>query len=91
MTLKVKVKFNEFGPYCYLVTGNVQTKLTEDTVHRLDKIRMARVDLYIRPHDWVRQEGTPFEKRGRTAYLTDIRVVQQQVDRFAELNVEEQF
>ena len=84
MTLKVKVKFNDFGPYCYLVTGNVQTKLDEDTVHRLDKVRISHVDLYIRPHDWIRQEGTPHEKTGRTAYLTDIRVVQQQVDRFAD-------
>lgn len=89
MTLPVKVKFNDWGPNCYLVTGNVQTKLTEDTVHRLDKVRIARVDLDIRPHDWVRQQGTPFEKSGRSAYLTGIRVWQQEVDRFADFDNEE--
>jgi hypothetical protein len=83
MYIPVKVKFNDWGPNCYLVTGNVQTKLDESTVHRLDKVRIASVDLDIRPYDWKRQEGTPYEKSGRTAYLTGIRVFQQEVDRFA--------
>ena len=89
MYMSVKVKFNDYGPNCYLVTGNVQTKLTEDTIHRLDKVRIATANLDIRPYDWVRQEGTPHEKRGRSAYLQGICVWQQEVDRFAFTNQDE--
>lgn len=83
MYLKVKVKFNEKGPNCYLISGNRKVLLNEDTVGRLDDIDIRRVDLDIRPYDWV-VNGKP----GRTAYLQCIRVVQE-IDRFEAADQEE--
>ena len=82
MFLPVKVKFNDRGPTVYLKTGSVQNRLDEESVGLLDNIDIISVDLDIRPYDWVIQEGTPNEKSGRSAYLQNIRVIQD-VDRFA--------
>jgi hypothetical protein len=82
MYLQVKVKFNERGPKVYLKTGDVMNPLDEESVACLDDIDILQVDLDVRPYDWVVQEGTPNEKRGRSAYLQSIHVTQQ-VDRFA--------
>lgn len=89
MHLPVKVKFTKFGPNVYLYSGNHRKTLTEDEVDILDRINIARVDLDIRPFDWVIQEGTKNEKRGRTAYLQNISVVQN-IDRFAQRFAEEE-
>lgn len=80
MTLAVKVRFNDFGPSVYLTSGDVTHRLDESTVHRLDKIRIAKCDLDIRPFDWSRPDG----RSGRSAYLQSIHVVQAVEDRFAE-------
>ena len=77
MYLPVKVKFNERGPACYLVTGSRMNKLDEDSVSCLDDIDILSVDLDVRPYDWI-VNG----KEGRTAYLQSIKVTQQ-IDRFA--------
>lgn len=78
ITLPVKIKFNDRGPACYLVANGNMTKLSEDMVGILDDVDIESVDLDIRPYDWE-VNG----KRGRTAYLQGISVVQK-VDRFAE-------
>lgn len=77
MYLKVKVAFNERGPAVYLQTGKNMHRLSEDEVHRLDRIDILSVDLDIRPYDWEVNGRT-----GRSAYLESIKVVQN-VDRFA--------
>ena len=77
-TLQVKVQFNDFGPKVYLTSGSANVELSEETVHRLDRIDIASCDLDIRPYDWERPDGTS----GRSAYLQSIHVVQK-VDRFA--------
>lgn len=82
MFLPVKVKFNDRGPTVYLKTGSVQNRLDEESVGLLDNIDIISVDLDIRPYDWVIQAGTLNEKSGRSAYLQNIRVIQD-VDRFA--------
>lgn len=82
MTLPVKIKFNDRGPVVYLKTGRNMVKLDEESVGCLDNIDILGVDLDIRPYDWVVQEGTANEKRGRSAYLQSI-CVTQDVDRFA--------
>lgn len=82
MYLNVKVKFNDRGPGVYLKTGDATNRLEEDTIGCLDNIDIDCVDLDIRPYDWVIQEGTPNEKRGRTAYLQGMDVTQR-MDRFA--------
>ena len=78
MTMKVKVKFNDFGPKCYLISGSRRVELNEDSVRMLDEIDIESCDLDIRPYDW-----TMNGKTGRTAYLQSIQVVQR-LDRFAE-------
>ena len=83
MYLPVKVKFNERGPNCYLVTGNHMNRLDEESIACLDDIDILSIDMDIRPYDWVVQEGTPNEKSGRSAYLQSIKVTQRITDRFA--------
>lgn len=88
MFLPVKVKFNDRGPNIYLESGRARTTLKEDTVGCLDNADILSVNLDIRPYDWVIQEGTPNEKRGRSAYLHSMHVIQE-IDRFAERFSEE--
>lgn len=90
MTLPVKVKFNDRGPNVYLQTGNRMNRLDEDSIACLDQIDIVSVDLDVRPYDWVLYEGTKDEKRGRSAYLQSIKVVQD-VDRFASRFAEEDY
>ena len=90
MTLPVKVKFNDRGPNVYLQTGNRMNRLDEDSIACLDQIDIVSVDLDVRPYDWVLYEGTKDEKRGRSAYLQSIKVVQD-VDRFASRFAEEEY
>lgn len=75
--LPVKVKFNGRGPRIYLVTGNRQNELDEESVSVIDNLDILGVDLDIRPYDWEVNGKT-----GRTAYLHSMRVIQE-VDRFA--------
>lgn len=82
MFLPVKVKFNGRGPNVYLQTGRNKNRLDEESVGLLDDIDIVCVNLDIRPYDWILHEGTPNEKRGRSAYLQNIEVIQD-VDRFA--------
>ncbi len=77
MFLPIKVKFNDRGPNCYLVSGGSMVRLDEESVACLDEVRIATVDLDVRPYDWF-MNG----KEGRTAYLQSIKVTQQ-LDRFA--------
>lgn len=84
MYLPVKVKFNDYGPKVYLVTGKRMNRLDEDSVSMLDHISMRQIDMDIRPYDW-----TVNGKEGRTAYLQSIRVVQD-IDRFKEEYAEEE-
>lgn len=89
MYLPVKVKFNERGPQVYLRTGESVNKLDEESVAVLDDIDIVSVNMDVRPYDWIIQEGTKDEKRGRTAYLQSIEVVQN-IDRFAARYAEEE-
>ena len=83
MYLPVKIKFSDRGPNCYLRSGKVQTKLTENTIACIDDIDILSVDLDLRPFDWDVNGKT-----GRTAYLQSIRVTQK-IDRFAQENEED--
>ncbi len=79
MYLPVKVKFNDRGPHCHLVSGRSRVKLDEESIDCLDHVDIISVDLDVRPYDWD-VDG----KTGRTAYLQSIRVIQDIRDRFAE-------
>ncbi len=89
MYLPVKIKFNDRGPIIYLKSGTHVRKLNEGTVGLIDDIDILSVDMDIRPYDWVIQEGTPNEKRGRSAYLQSMQVTQE-IDRFAVRFAEEE-
>lgn len=77
MRLPVKVKFTDYGPNVYLVTGNRRNELDEESISCLDNIEIESVDMDIRPYDWEVNGRT-----GRTAYLQSMEVVQR-IDRFA--------
>lgn len=74
--MKVNVRFNDFGPKVYLVTGGRQHRLDEEDVGMLDKMDIESVDMDIRPNDSI-VNGVAY----RTAYLRSIRVYQRS-DRF---------
>lgn len=77
MRLPVKVKFTDYGPNVYLVTGNRRNELDEESIGCLDNIEIESVDMDIRPYNWEVNGRT-----GRTAYLQSMEVVQR-IDRFA--------
>lgn len=79
MHMLVKLKYKDGrGPNVYLMSGNKQVPLNEDTIKCLDDIDILSVDMDIRPYDDELPNGTTF----RTAYLSAMRVYQR-VDRFA--------
>ena len=78
MHMPVKVKFNNRGPNVYLVSGDKQVPLNEDTIGCLDDIDIISVDMDVRPYDGKMANGMTF----RTAYLSAMRV-HQRMDRFA--------
>lgn len=82
MYMNVKVKFNDRGPNCWLVTKGVKNKLDEESISCLDHIEIDSVDLDIRPYDWGPIGAD--KKYGRTAYLQGIKVTQKVRDRFAD-------
>ena len=78
MYMPIKVKFNDYGPTAYLVSGKKMIKLDQESVSCLDDVEIQSVDMDIRPYDWEMSDG----KTGRSAYLKAIKVTQR-VDRFA--------
>lgn len=78
MRLPVKVKFTDYGPNVYLVSGGRRVELDEESIACLDNIDIESVDMDLRPYDWDVNGRT-----GRTAYLQSMQVIQR-VDRFAE-------
>ena len=77
MRLPVKVKFTDYGPNVYLVSGGRRVELDEEAIGMLDQIEIESVDMDLRPYDWDVNGRT-----GRTAYLQSMQVVQR-IDRFA--------
>lgn len=77
MRLPVKVKFTDYGPNVYLVSGGRRVELDEESIACLDNIDIESIDMDIRPYDWEVNGKT-----GRTAYLQSMEVIQR-IDRFA--------
>ena len=64
-TLKVKVKFTQFGPNVFIkLDDEPKLKMDEETIGELDELYISRFDMDIRAYDWE-VSG----KSGRTAYL----------------------
>ena len=85
INLKVKVKFNEWGPKIFVRTGKARIRMTEENVKELDRMTISRIDMDIRPYDGETKLNGPF----RAAYLGAMEVVQN-VDRFTAPYMEEQ-
>lgn len=79
ISLKVKVRFTEWGPNCYLISRGRKVRLDESSIHRFDKVAIETCNLDIRPYDDT-ISGRPF----RSAQLQSIEIYQRIVDRFAE-------
>lgn len=86
MHMMVKVKFNGRGPNVYLVSGNKQVRLNEDTIKCLDDIDILYADMDIRPYDGEMPSGQTF----RSAYLSAMRVYQR-VDRSRKTSSKKEF
>lgn len=69
--MKVKVKFNGFGPKVYLQSGERTVELDEESIKCLDNMVLSKIDMYIRPFDGE-ANGQPY----RAAYLQSMHVVQ---------------
>ena len=78
MRLPIKVKFTDYGPKVYLWSGNNRVELDEESIGCLDNIEIDRVNMDVRPYNWVVNGRT-----GRTAYLQTIEVFQR-TNRFEE-------
>lgn len=81
--MPVKVKMTGSTVVKLVRPGMKPIELDEDSISCLDRMNIERVDMDIRPYDWVINEGKPSEKRGRAAYLQTMYVTQR-VDRLAE-------
>jgi hypothetical protein len=78
-TLPVKIKFNDRGPIVRLKSGRgMPVMLDAESIGCLDEIDILEVDMDLRPYDWEVNGKT-----GRTAYLQNLHVTQDIVDRFA--------
>lgn len=67
--IQVAVSFKNIPPKVYMVTRRTKTPLDEESIDTLDFADICKVDLTIRPYNWVVQEGTKNEKSGIKAYL----------------------
>lgn len=82
--LPVKVRFDNYPPNIWLVTGKKKTRVTEDIVGELDHADIRYVDVTISPYAWEVND-----KSGVTAYLKTMYVVQEE-DSFASKYAEEE-
>ena len=81
--LPVKVKMTGSTLVVLVRSGMPNLELNEESVGCLDLMDIERIDMDIRPYNWVVNEGKASEKRGRAAYLQTMYVVQS-VNRFKE-------
>lgn len=83
--LHVKVKFGDYPPSIYMITGKNRTPLNEESVGVLDQADLHSCDLIIRPYSWE-VNG----KSGVSAYLKTGYFVLE-VDEFASKYAEEEY
>lgn len=81
--LPIKVKMSGSTVVKLVRPGSRPVEISEENLKCLDYMDIERIDMDIRPYDWVINEGKKSEKRGRSAYLQTMYITQS-VDRFAE-------
>lgn len=80
--LPVKVKFNDYGPDCFIKNGRKMTKLDNDTIAMLDNIALENIQMDVRPYNYTMNGG------GTSAYLSGLCVSQKITSRFAQMAAE---
>lgn len=68
--LQVSVKFGNFPPKIYMISGRHKIELTEDSVAALDYAEIVDVDLIIRPYNWEVNGKTGVKAYLHTMYVT---------------------
>ena len=68
--LQVSVKFGNFPPKIYMISGRRKIELTEDSVAALDYAEIVDVDLIIRPYNWEVNGKTGVKAYLHTMYVT---------------------
>jgi len=72
--IQVSVRFGKIPPKVVLISSHSKTVLDESTIGALDWAEIKKVDVIIRPYNWVLQEGTKNEKSGVKAYVKSLYV-----------------
>ena len=83
--LRIKVRYDNYPPKIYLISGKTKTLLDEDSLSLLDGAYFETVDLVVSPSCWKMDDG----REGITGYLeTGYFTIEQ--DRFAAKYAEEE-
>lgn len=83
--LRVKVRYDNYPPKIYLISGKTKTLLDEESLNLLDGAYFENIDLVISPSHWKMDDG----REGITAYLdTGYFTIEQ--DKFAAKYAEEE-
>ena len=69
MYLPVKISFNNRGPSAYIVSGDNNTRLNEDTIEMLDDVDIRSVNMDLRPYDWEVNGKTGVKAYLKTMYV----------------------
>lgn len=80
--LPIKIKFNDYGPDCFIKNGRKMTRLDEQTIGMLDSIALESISIDVRPHAYEINGG------GTSAYLSGMCVSQRITSRFAQMAAE---
>lgn len=75
--LPVAVKYGDYPPHIYMISGRKKVLMDEKTIGLLDDVEIECVDAIIRPYNWSTAQGS-----GVKAYIKTMYVVCRR-DRFA--------
>ncbi len=75
--LPVAVKYGNFPPHIYMISGRKKILMDEDSISELDNADVESVDIVIRPYNWETNAGTGVKAYCKTMYVVCRR------DRFA--------
>lgn len=68
--MQVKVKFGDYPPNIFVISGKQKTKIDEDEVDMLDWAEIENADVIIRPYNWEAHGNTGVKGYLKTMYVT---------------------
>lgn len=68
--IPVKVRFENYPPKVWMLSGKVRTLLDEEAVGTIDTAEIKNVDLEIRPYNWNVNDGSGVAAYLKTMYVT---------------------